>query len=62
MNDIEVFQNIKQESKNKLKEILKVKKIPKKQIIFYEREQTDKIYFIKEGKVTLFKINERVYL
>ena len=58
MNDIEVFQNIKQESKNKLKEILKVKKIPKKQIIFYEREQTDKIYFIKEGKVTLFKINE----
>ena len=47
MNDIEVFQNIKQESKNKLKEILKVKKIPKKQIIFYEREQTDKIYFIK---------------
>lgn len=34
MNDIEVFQNIKQESKNKLKEILKVKKIPKSKLFF----------------------------
>ncbi|WP_455539284.1 Crp/Fnr family transcriptional regulator [Terrisporobacter sp.] len=58
MNDIEVFQNIKEESKIKLKKILKVKKLPKKQIIFHERDMIDKIYFTKEGKVSLFKINE----
>ena len=34
MNDIEVFQNIKQESKNKLKEILKVKKYLKSKLFF----------------------------
>lgn len=58
MNNIEVFKNIKEESKVNLEKILKTKKLSKKEILFYERDMVDKIYFIKEGKISLFKINE----
>ncbi|MPM25230.1 CRP-like cAMP-activated global transcriptional regulator [bioreactor metagenome] len=58
MNNIEVFKNIKQESKVNLENILKTRKLSKKEILFYERDLVDKIYFIKEGKISLFKINE----
>ena len=58
MNNIEVFNNINEESKIKLSQILKIKKLSKKEILFREREIVDKVYFIKEGKISLFKINE----
>ncbi|WP_434796461.1 Crp/Fnr family transcriptional regulator [Terrisporobacter vanillatitrophus] len=58
MNNIEVFKNIKQESKVNLENILRTRKLSKKEILFYERDLVDKIYFIKEGKISLFKINE----
>ena len=58
MNNIEVFKNIKEESLQKLKDILKVKKISKKEVLFHERQIIDKVYFIKEGKMSLYKINE----
>lgn len=58
MNNIEVFQNIKEESKIELKKILKARKSSKKEILFHERDIVDKMYFIKEGKMSLFKINE----
>lgn len=58
MNNIEVFNNINEESKIKLEKILKVKKLSKKEILFRERDIVDKVYFIKEGKISLFKINE----
>lgn len=58
MNNIEVFKNIKKESKVNLENILKTRKLSKKEILFYERDLVDKIYFIKEGKISLFKINE----
>jgi len=58
MNSIEVFKNIKEESKVNLEKILKTRKLSKKEILFYERDMVDKIYFIKEGKISLFKINE----
>lgn len=58
MNNIEVFKNIKDESAVKLEKILRIKKLAKKEILFYERDMVDKIYFIKEGKISLFKINE----
>ena len=58
MNNIEVFKNIKEESKVKLEKILKTRKLSKKEILFFERDMVDKIYFIKEGKISLFKINE----
>ena len=58
MNNIEVFKNIKEESLQKLKDILKVKKLSKKEVLFLERQIIDKVYFIKEGKMSLYKINE----
>ena len=58
MNNIEVFKNIKEESKIQLRKILKVKEISKKEMLFHEKDILDKIYFIKEGKISLFKINE----
>lgn len=58
MNSIEVFNNINKESKIELEQILKTKKLLKKEILFYERDIVDKVYFIKEGKISLFKINE----
>ena len=58
MNNIEIFNNINEESKIKLEKILKVKKLSKKEILFRERDIVDKVYFIKEGKISLFKINE----
>ena len=58
MDSIELFQNIKEESKIELEKILKIRKVSKKEILFYERDMVDKVYFIKEGKISLFKINE----
>lgn len=58
MNSIEVFQNIKEESKIELKKILRTRNIDKKEILFFEKDKVNKIYFIKEGKMSLFKINE----
>ena len=58
MNNIEIFNNINEESKIELERILKTKKLSKKEILFYERDIVDKVYFIKEGKISLFKINE----
>lgn len=58
MNNIEVFYNISQESEIELKKILKIKKVSKKEILFHEKDIVDKVYFIKEGKMSLFKINE----
>lgn len=58
MNNIEVFKNIREESKIELEKILKVRELSKREILFYERDIVKKIYFIKEGKVSLFKITE----
>ena len=58
MNNIEIFNNINEESKIELERILKTKKLSKKEILFYERDIVDKVYFIKEGKISLFKMNE----
>lgn len=58
INNIEVFQNIKEESKIELEKIIKIKKLSKKANLFCERDMVDKVYFIKEGKISLFKINE----
>lgn len=58
INNIEVFQNIKEESKIELEKIIKIRELSKKANLFRERDMVDKVYFIKEGKISLFKINE----
>ena len=58
MNNIEIFQNIKKESMDELNKNLKIKRLNKKEVLFYEKDIVDKVYFIKEGKVSIFKMNE----
>lgn len=58
MNNIEVFNGIKDNSKEKLKNILKERKLSKKEILFNEKDYIDKVYFLKTGKISIFKMNE----
>ena len=58
MNNIEVFKDIKESSKIELKKILKERQLARKEILFNERDIVDKVYFLKTGKISIFKMNE----
>lgn len=58
MNNIEVFKDIKESSKIELKKILKERQLSTKEILFNERDIVDKVYFLKSGKISIFKMNE----
>ena len=58
MNNIEVFKDIKESSKVELKKILKERQLPIKEILFNERDIVDKVYFLKSGKISIFKMSE----
>ena len=58
MNNIEVFKDIKESSKIELKKILKERQLPIKEILFNERDIVDKVYFLKSGKISIFKMSE----
>ena len=58
MNNIEVFKDIKDSSKIELKKILKERELYRKEILFNEKDTVDKVYFLKSGKISVFKMNE----
>lgn len=58
MNNIERFKDIKESSKIELKKILKERQLSTKEILFNERDIVDKVYFLKSGKISIFKMNE----
>lgn len=58
MNDIQVFENIKDHSKIELSKKLSFRTLKKKEILFNERDIVEKVYFLKEGKISIFKMNE----
>jgi len=58
MNNIEIFKNINEKSEIELRKILKERKISKKEILFNERDIIDKLYILKSGKISVFKITE----
>lgn len=58
MNNIELFKDIKESSKIELKKILKERQLSTKEILFNERDIVDKVYFLKSGKISIFKMNE----
>lgn len=58
MNNIEVFKDIKESSKIELKKILKERQLSIKEILFNERDIVNKVYFLKSGKISIFKMNE----
>lgn len=58
MKNIKVFENISDNSKKRLKNLKKEISIQKKEILFHEREIVENVYFIKSGKVSIFKTSE----
>lgn len=58
IDNIQVFENIKEKSKKELQEVMSVINLKKKGILFNDREYINNVYFLKEGKVSIYKINE----
>ena len=58
MNNIEVFKDIKESSKIELKKILKERQLARKEILFYERDILENVYFLLSGKASIYKMNE----
>lgn len=58
MNGIRVFENIKEQSKIELSKKLSSRFLKKKEILFNERDIVEKVFFLKEGKISIFKMNE----
>lgn len=58
IDKVHVFNNIKENTKTKLIKNGVLRNINKKEIIFYEKQEINKVYFLVEGKVSIFKINE----
>ena len=58
MKNIEVFKNLNEETYEKLGKILRRRELNKKEVLFLEREVVERVYFIEEGKISLFKITE----
>lgn len=57
MKDIYILKDIKKESKLKLENKLNIKTIYKNETLFHEKDFVSKVYFIKSGKVSIYKIN-----
>ncbi|MDX5660012.1 cyclic nucleotide-binding domain-containing protein, partial [Clostridioides difficile] len=53
-----IFNNLSTKTKNQLKEKAKLKRLQKKEILFYEKDSLDSVYILLEGKVSIFKISE----
>ncbi|SCH07963.1 MULTISPECIES: Crp/Fnr family transcriptional regulator [unclassified Romboutsia] len=58
MENIQVFKDIKDESKIEISKILSERVLKRKEILFNERDELDKLYFLKDGKISIFKMNE----
>ncbi|MGL5328073.1 MAG: Crp/Fnr family transcriptional regulator [Peptostreptococcaceae bacterium] len=58
LNNIFVFDNIKEKSKSELYESVTKLEVKRKEVLFHEREIVDNVYFISKGKVSIYKINE----
>ncbi len=58
MENIQVFKDIKDESKIEISKILSERVLKRKEVLFSERDELDKLYFLKDGKISIFKMNE----
>lgn len=58
IDNINIFKNLKYETKEELKNCSNIMKLEKNEILFTEKEKLDNIYFVIDGKVSTFKINE----
>jgi CRP-like cAMP-binding protein len=55
---VEIFKNIKPQSKIKLIQTGKLKRLNKKSILFRDKDKINKVYILIEGKVSIFKMSE----
>lgn len=55
---IDIFNSLCKETKYKLLTKGRVKKIAKKEALFHEKDIVNKVYFLINGKVSIFKMNE----
>ncbi|QJA09106.1 Crp/Fnr family transcriptional regulator [Romboutsia sp. CE17] len=58
MDNIQVFDGIKEESKIKIRKLLNSKILNKNEILFNERDNLEKLFFLKDGKISVFKMSE----
>ncbi len=58
IDNIKVFENIKERSKRELQGVMSIIDLNKKEILFEEKEYINDIYFLKSGKISIYKINE----
>ncbi|MCR8747076.1 Crp/Fnr family transcriptional regulator [Romboutsia lituseburensis] len=58
IDKVHIFKNIKDSTRKEIIKRGKIKVINKKDILFYEKEKIEKIYFLLEGKVSTFKMSE----
>ncbi len=58
IDNISVFQNIRENSIKELEKIITITRANKKEILFHEKELVQKVYFLKEGKVSIYKLTE----
>lgn len=58
MDNIEVLKNVRKDTKEAINKISKIRKLNKKDILFRERDVVQKVYFVLNGKLSIFKMNE----
>lgn len=58
IDKIHIFEGMKESTKNQLIQYGKISILNKKTILFHEKENINKIYFLIEGKVSIFKMSE----
>lgn len=58
IDNINIFKNLKDETKEELKNYSNTIKLEKNEVLFEEKEKINNIYFVIDGKVSIFKINE----
>lgn len=58
IDNINIFKNLKDATKEELKNCSNIMKLEKNEVLFEEKEKINNIYFVIDGKVSIFKINE----
>jgi len=56
---LELFQDLTDETLDKLSKVMRVVNYPKKQIVFCDKDRLDEVYIGLSGKFSLYKLNDK---
>ena len=59
LKDLPLFKCVEDRTLDLIRESVIIKKLKKSQMLFAEREITDNIYIVLEGKVTMYRVSEK---